>query len=318
MFSIIEKMNFEYKSIILRLNSSRIFDKLIDKIFDKKKISNETKIEFLLLLSEISNENCKNNKNNKFEFLKEKFNIKNKKLKELKEFFNINCSIDSIKKNFFITKEIYNEVIKIKEIFNSDFIDIKRKKEQIKIDFSFIPNNLIFFNGFYCQIYYNENGNKIPLIEGGNIDNYLNNNENYFVHGFSFITYIENFLTINNNEIKFFDETICDFLIINLFEAENENEKKEKQKKINKLINLIENEKMTFEIIFKPQKQFEFNFYFKIYRMKCLIILIKKKNIEFEVRIKDNIYPFSNITNLNIITKIINNKWKKKEKKKNI
>ena len=75
---------------------------------------------------------------------------------------------------------------------------------------------------------------------------------------------------------------------------------------------------MTFEIIFKPQKQFESNFYFKIYRMKCLIILIKKKNIEFEVRIKDNIYPFSNITNLNIITKIINNKWKKKEKKKNI
>ena len=104
-----------------------------------------------------------------------------------------------------------------------------------------------------------------------------------------------------------------DFLIINSIEENDEKIKEEKYKTIEKIINLIEKEEMTFEIIYKPQTEKDFNLYFKKYRMSCLIILHKEENIEYEVRVKESVNNYTEF-NMKTINEIIKNKWKKKNK----
>ena len=47
--------------------------------------------------------------------------------------------------------------------------------KNIKIDFSLIPNNLVYYSDFYFQVCFtNHKYTKLPFIEGGRIDNYFN------------------------------------------------------------------------------------------------------------------------------------------------
>ena len=311
MFSILEIFEINFKNIIIRVNSSKIYDIIFNRIFGKKKLKNELKIEILAYLSKFLNKGMK-----KINNLKEKdFPISSKKFKDLKEYLNINGNLETIKKSY-KNNDFSFEVNKIAELFNNNFLNLSElKKSQIKLDFSYIPHNLIFFNGFYCQFCYIDGGNKYPLIEGGNIDNYIYSEEYNNVHGFSFITYIEKFLFVKNKEIKFQNLNMLayDFLIINSIEENDEKIKEEKYKTIEKIINLIEKEEMTYEIIYKPQIEKDFNLYFKKYRMSCLIILHKKENIEYEVRVKESVNNYTEF-NMKTINEIIKNKWKKKNK----
>ena len=311
MYSILEKFGINLKNIVVRVNSSKICDIIFNRIFGKKKLKNEIKFEILSFLSKFLNKG-----NKKINNLKEKdFPISSKKFKDLKEYLSIIGNLETIKKNY-KNNDFSFEVNKLAELFNNNYLKLSElKKSQIKLDFSYIPHNLIFFNGFYCQFCYIDGENKIPIIEGGNIDNYLYNEDDCDnVHGFSFITYIEKFLIIKSKEIKFQYLNILsyDFLIINTIDDSVE----EKYVTIHKLINIIQREEMSYEVIYKPQTEKDFNIYFKKYRMSCLVIINKKEKFEYEVKIKDNnnTYIYTEF-NINLINDLIKKKWEKKKEK---
>ena len=98
--------------------------------------------------------------------------------------------------------------------------------KNIKIDFSLIPNNLVYYSDFYFQVcYIGHKNKKLPFIEGIRIDNYFtNSNYGKDLHGFSFQLFLDNIFLITQSKFKrFVDNTIffCNVLIV--YNANNDN-----------------------------------------------------------------------------------------------
>ena len=288
-FQIIKDIELNSKSIIIRINSSYIFDKIFQRFLGHKENIKQIQLKTLLEISkrfntregEISLEKLKELITNK----KIDIPISRENLNELLSYMNINGDLNSIKKRF--EKKEFSKEIKYLSKFleNSPFwlgkMDERKGNyfKNIKIDFSLIPNNLVYYSDFYFQVCFtNHKYTKLPFIEGGRIDNYFtNSNYGKDLRGFSFQIFLENLFLINQSKYKrFVDYTqfFYDVLIITNTDYSGYN---------NVMADLYEyllKNDLKCEIIFKKQNEINFDTFFKVYKMKYIVVLIYEKNIE--------------------------------------
>ena len=286
-FQLIKNLEIS-KSILIRVNSSNIFDKIFNQILGKKENIKKIQLKTLLEISKVFNvrEGEISFKELKKLIINHKVNIpiSIENLNELITWMNINGDLNSILKRFG-KKLLYDEIKKLSEYLKYShywvsFFDERKYLNKIKIDFSLIPNNLIYYSDFFFQICYIDHKNKkIPLFEGGRIDNYFDNLTNAKnIHGFSYQIYLENLFLIYENkfrEVFDFKHFKYDILII------NNSDLKESKDEIGKFLTYVFKDKkvnLKIEIIFKKQNKIDFDFYFKIYKMKFLIVLINEEN----------------------------------------
>ena len=157
--------------------------------------------------------------------------------------------------------------------------DLIKYKNSVSIDYTLIPENLQFYSGFFLQVCYVREKIRLPLIEGGIIDNYLydpERNEDQ-LKGFAFIVYMKNIFEIKIKSIKQSGKNcrnyyLYDCLIIRTNEGIQ-------IKLLNELSKLCKEGNLKYLIIYKPQhKDIDFDQYYSIYRMKHLISINKKIN----------------------------------------
>lgn len=320
-FTILEKCNLNVaNTICIRINSSTIFDIIFTKLFGRGENVNELKIEVLSQISKILNgrESIVSLKDFKKFYYKNNTNynipVTKDKLEDLLSWMNINGEIETIKKRF-EKKELYKEIEKIANIFNDEKL-WKGKyypyqyMNQIKIDFSYIPNDLVFYSGIFMQFCIIDNRIKIPIIECGRIDNYLSN-ENDVYHGFGVRLIMDNIFKIEQKKTKEKEENLTyqykhDILVISLTEDFFD-------KKIKYLYEIFKKENINYDIIFRVQSNTKFEDYFKLYRMKCLMIVTNnKEEFYFEAKTRDVSKKYIDTIDIKEIIQIMNLSTKKK------
>ena len=221
---------------------------------------------------------------------------------DLIEFYNQDIN-NTTPKNTFKNPETTEEKekrINEEDIINSYFEKIYweenydnliKYKNSVIIDYTLIPENLQFYSGFFLQVCYIKEKTKMPLIEGGIIDNYLFDPERKKdqLKGFSFIVYMKNIFEIKIKAVSQIGKNrrnsfLYDCLIIRTHKDVN-------IQYLNDLGKVCREENLKYIIIYKPQdKEIDFEKYYSIYRMKCLISINKSKNKKEkkkEKRIKD-------------------------------
>ena len=250
LFNLIDKMHFDNNNITIKINSSFILDYICSKV--------------------TSNENY-----DKFKMLNDIKKDINKSPKEIKNFFEINGDIESMKvKGKNMKGELYKYIHYISNLFTKKKYMWKNKKllkykNNIKIDFSLIPNDFIFYSGIIIQIIYHNNEKEIIISEGGNIDNFFNNSNELLIHGFGIRFKIkELFLIAQEEEDEFKINEKLDFLMIRLKNVRNIDFDRLKN-------NAYENYKGNFDLIFHPQNKEDINYnkYYEYYQMKSLIVV---------------------------------------------
>ena len=303
-FQIIKNIELNSKSIIIRINSSYIFDKIFQRLLGNKDNIKQIQLKTLFEISKIFN-----TREGEISFKQLKEAITNKKidipistenLNELLSYMNINGDLNSIKKRF--EKKDFSKEIKYLSNYlnNSPFwLGIDERKgnyfKNIKIDFSLIPNNLVYYSDFYFQVcYIGHKNKKLPFIEGGRIDNYFtNSNYGKDLRGFSFQLFLDNIFLITQSKFKrFVDNTLffCDVLIVNNANNDNSNNI------MGDLYEYLSKNELKCEIIFKKQNQIDFDSFFKVYKMKYFIVLIYEngkysyKIESFELKNSNNIF----------------------------
>ena len=301
-FQIIKDIKLNSKSIIIRINSSYIFDKIFQRLLGNKQNIKQIQLKTLFEISKIFN-----TREGEMSFKQLKETITNKKidipisrenLNELLLYMNINGDLNSIKKK----KEFSKEIQYLSNYLNNapfwlGKIDERKGNyfKNIRIDFSLIPNKLVYYSDFYFQVcFIGHKNNKLPFIEGGRIDNYFtNSNYGKDLRGFSFQLFLDNIFLISQIKYKrFVDNTnfFYDVLIINNANHENSNNV------MGDLYEYLLKNDLKCEIIFKRQNQIDFDTYFKVYKMKYFVVLIyenekyKYKVESFELKNNNNIF----------------------------
>ena len=296
--NILGEFGFPSKYIEIRINSSIILDSIYDHFLKKnyqgEKLE-ETRINTLLTISSLLN---------KRDY---QYSIKDlpKLLREKKALDEIPIQINDLaklidninheKSNISNKTNLKNQELterekrtdeeqEINSLFDSEYWEenldyLNKFKNSVFIDYTLIPENLQFYSGFFLQVCYIKEKRRLPLIEGGIIDNYLYEPEKTEdqLKGFSFIVNLKNIFEI---KLKIFSQIgknrsytfLYDFLIL----------RTHKDIQINLLNDLgkhCKELKLKYIIIYKPQdEKIDFNKYFLIYRMKGLISINKSKN----------------------------------------
>jgi len=255
LFNFIDDMKID-NNIEIRINSSFIIDYICSKVtsikkYDKFKMLNEIKKDI---------NNCP---------------------KEIKSFFEINGDIESMKiKGKNLKDDLSKHIIDIANLLTKNNYlwtnkNLLKLKNNIKIDFSLIPNDFIFYSGLIIQIIYHNNEKEILIAEGGNIDNFFNNSNELSIHGFGIRFKIDQLFLISEeeeDEFKMIEK--IDFLMIRLNNVKNKDFEKLK-------IEADKKYKGNFEVIFHPQNKdnIEFDYYYNKYQMKYLIVVSNPNNI---------------------------------------
>ena len=191
-----------------------------------------------------------------------------------------------------------NEENKIKLYFDklyweSNYDILTKYENKINFDYNLIPENLQFYSGFFLQVSFVREKVSIPLIEGGIIDNYLYDQEKTEeqLKGFSFIVYMKNFFQIKMKSLSIGKIRNTNFLYDCLIVRTHEDVQ---IKLLNDLGNTCSEEKLKYQIIYKPQdKNIDFKNYYSLYRMKQLIVInlneqnIEKENKEIDIEINE-------------------------------
>ena len=302
--NILNDFNFISKNIEIKINSSIILDVIYDH-FLKKKYNEENleekKINVLLTISSLLNKrDYQYNINDLTKLLLEKrildqIPIQINELKELIDYYNNEKNKDKENKkqqnleNVEEREKRINEENVITSYFDELFWEsnddyLLKYKNKVFIDYTFIPQNLQYYSGFFLQVCYKKDKTILPLIEGGIIDNYLYDIEKSEeqIKGFSFITYMKNIFEIKIKALNKQRSTnfLYDCLIIRTHEDVQ-------IKLLNDLGKTCLEEKLKYQIIYKPQNEvIDFNKYYSLYRMKQLISInlveIEKKKEEKE------------------------------------
>jgi hypothetical protein len=165
--------------------------------------------------------------------------------------------------------------------------NLMKYKNSVIIDYTLIPENLQFYSGFFLQVCYVKEKIKLPLIEGGIIDNYLYDPERSEdqLKGFSFIVYMKNIFEIKIKAVSQLGKNrnnsfLYDCLIIRTHEDVQ-------IEFLNELGKLCNEENLKYIIIYKTQdKEIDFQKYYSIYRMKHLISINKSKNKKQKIKNK--------------------------------
>ena len=265
-------------NIEIRINSSFILDYICSKV------------------TSIKNDD-------KFKMLNQVKKDINKSPKEIKSFFEINGDIESMKiKGKNLKDDLSKHIIDISNLFTKNkYLWTNKKllklKHNIKIDFSLIPNDFIFYSGLIIQIIYHNNEKEILIAEGGNIDNFFNDSNELLIHGFGIRFKIDKLFLISEEEEEEFEMIEkLDFLMIRLKNVKNKDFQKLK-------IKADKFYKGNFDVIFNPQNKDEIKFdnYYNKYQMKYLIVVSNPNNIK---------------KNQNIYQRIMKEKKKKRKRKK--
>ena len=266
LFNFIDKLEID-NNIEIRINSSFILDYICSKV------------------TSIKNDD-------KFKMLNQVKKDINKSPKEIKSFFEINGDIESMKiKGKNLKDDLSKHIIDISNLFTKNkYLWTNKKllklKHNIKIDFSLIPNDFIFYSGLIIQIIYHNNEKEILIAEGGNIDNFFNDSNELLIHGFGIRFKIDKLFLISEEEEEEFEMIEkLDFLMIRLKNVKNKDFQKLK-------IKADKFYKGNFDVIFNPQNKDEIKFdnYYNKYQMKYLIVVSNPNNIKkkSEYLSKDN------------------------------
>ena len=304
--NILGEFGFASKYIEIRINSSIILDNIYDH-FLKKNFQGEklekTRINTLLTISSLLNKrDYQYSIKELTKLLKERKaldempinindlsklidNLNNDKSNIINRIIIENPETEKDKRN--------NEECKIHSLFDSKYWEenlnnLNKFKNSVFIDYTLIPENLQFYSGFFLQVCYVKEKRKLPLIEGGIIDNYLYDPEKTEdqLKGFSFIINLKNIFEI---KLKVFSQLgknrsysfLYDCLILRTHEEININ-------LLNDLGKHCKEFKLKYIIIYKPQdEKIDFNKYFLLYRMKRLISINKSKNKKKKEKVKE-------------------------------
>ena len=305
--NILRDFGFLSKYIEIKINSSVILDVIYDHFLKqnyKGEKLEEAKIDALLTISSLLNKrDYQYTINDLTKLLKEKsiidqMPIQINELKKLIDFFykeKNNTSSKNTLKNPETAEEKEkrtNEEEKINSFFDKiyweeNYDNLIKYKNSVLIDYTLIPENLQFYSGFFLQVCYVKEKTKLPLIEGGIIDNYLYNperNEDQ-LKGFSFIVYMKNIFEIKIKLISQIGKNkstsfLYDCLIIRTHEDI-------KIQYLNDIAKECKEEKLKYIIIYKPQDiEIDFKTFYSVYRMKYLITINKSKNKKEKIKEK--------------------------------
>ena len=306
--NILGEFTFPSKYIEIRINSSIILDSIYDhflkKNFQGEKLE-EKRINILLTISSLLNKrDYQYSINDLVKLLKEKkaldeMPIQINELTKLIDNLNHEKSNTISNKTNLKNQELTerekrnNEEDYINSLFDSEYWEenldnLNKFKNSVFIDYTLIPENLQFYSGFFLQVCYIKEKRRLPLIEGGIIDNYLYDPEKTEdqLKGFSFIVNLKNIFEI---KLKIFSQLgknrsftfLYDCLIIRTHKEIQIN-------LLNDLGKLCKESKLKYIIIYKPQdEKIDFNKYFLLYRMKRLISINKSKNKKKKEKVKE-------------------------------
>ena len=305
--NILRDFGFLAKYIEIKINSSVILDIIYDHFLKKKykdEKLEEVRINTLLTISSLLNKrDYQYTIDDLTKLLHEKkvidqMPIQIDELKKLIDFYNqdkTNATSKHVLKNP-ETSEEKEKRINEENIINSYFEKIyweekcenlMKYKNSVIVDYTLIPENLQFYSGFFLQVCYMKEKIKLPLIEGGIIDNYLydpERNEDQ-LKGFSFIVYMKNIFEIKIKAISQLGKNrsnsfLYDCLIIRTHEDVQ-------IQFLNELGKLCKEENLKYIIIYKTQdKEIDFQKYYSIYRMKHLISINKSRNKKQKIKEK--------------------------------
>ena len=303
--NILREFSFLSKFIQIRISSSVILDVIYDHFLKKhykdEKLE-EAKINTLLTISSLLNKrDYQYTINDLTKLLKEKklldeMPIQINELKKLIEFYRQEKSNISTKLKNPETTEEKEKRLKEESIINSFFENVYceedhdnliKYKNSVFIDYTLIPENLQFYSGFFLQVCYVKEKIRLPLIEGGIIDNYLYEPEKNKdqLKGFTFIIYMKNIFEAKIKSIKQMGKNrrnnyLYDCLIIRTHEDIQ-------IKLLNDLSKLCKELNLKYLIIYKPQnKDIDFEEYYSIYRMKHLISIEISQNKKEKIKEK--------------------------------
>ena len=303
--NILRDFGFPSKFIEIRINSSIILDVIYDHFLKKnykdEKLE-EAKINALLTISSLLNKrDYQYTINDLAKLLHEKrlidqMPIQINELKKLIEFYYQEKSNVSTKlKNPETTEEKekrMNEEAKINSYFDNIYCEenhdnLIKYKNSVSIDYALIPENLQFYSGFFLQVCYVKEKTKLPLIEGGIIDNYLFDPERNDdqLKGFSFIVYMKNIFEIKIKTIKQVGKNAKNYFLYDCLIVRTHEDIQIKL--LNDLSKLCKELNLKYLIIYKPQdKDTDFDQYFSIYRMKRLLSINISKNKKEKIKEK--------------------------------
>ena len=305
--NILGEFNFPSKYIEIRINSSIILDSIYDHFLKKnyqgEKLE-ETRINILLTISSLLNKrDYQYSINDLVKLLKEKKALDEMPL-QINELTKLIDNLNHEKSNISNKANLKNQELTEKEkrineeeiinsLFDSEYWEenldnLNKFKNSVFIDYTLIPENLQFYSGFFLQVCYVKEKRKLPLIEGGIIDNYLYDPEKTEdqLKGFSFIVNLKNIFEIKlkvssqlgKNRSSTF---LYDCLILRTHEEIKIN-------LLNDLAKYCKELKLKYIIIYKPQdEKIDFNKYFLIYRMKRLISINKSKIKKKKEKVKE-------------------------------
>ena len=313
-FNILKDFGFSSKYLKIRINSSIILDVIYDHFLNKKYSDEkleEEKLNYLLTISSLLNKRDSqyeidaipkllNEKN-----ISEELPIRYEELKELIKYYESEKKEKDTNKKTIKNLESaeerekrVNEENKIKIYFDklyweSNYDILTKYENKINYDYTLIPENLQFYSGFFLQVSFVREKVSIPLIEGGIIDNYLYDQEKTEeqLKGFSFIVYMKNFFQIKMKSLSIGKIRSNNFLYDCLIVRTHEDVQ---IKLLNDLGNTCSEEKLKYQIIYKPQdKNIDFKNYYSLYRMKQLIVINlnepnkEKEDKEIDIEIND-------------------------------
>ena len=300
-FQCLNSLKIHPNKIYIRVNSSKILDAIFSNVlgFNYKNIK-QVKIETLAKISSAITKRDKvlnksdikktiyklqthNNKNNKASL----FPISLEQMNKLLENICISGSIEEIKKKYNNhNNELFKYILQIEQLFCNSII-WKGKHfpskyiERIEIDFSYIPYDLIYSYGYFIQFcILHNNNNLIPIIECGNIDNYLSIDLDYLnFKGFAARFLLDNICNVNINDSNI-NERMNRIHVLLCIRDEVLIEKKEL---IEELYLHMKNKGISYDVLFHVQKNVNFDDLYKVFKMSCLIIVEFNKDNKEEV-----------------------------------
>ena len=170
LFASLNDFSFDAKRTLIRINSSRIIDKMIKK-------------SGMTLLSMLNSKNSHSNNSGSIDTMKSRYNKKD------------------IMNDINFISEIFNEDIywrKKKKL-------LKKYKDCIKIDLCLLSERCLFHSGLIFDVSYITENEKISVVDGGSYDNIINEKEIYY-KAFAMRYKINNILPLINKEEEINDK----------------------------------------------------------------------------------------------------------------
>lgn len=144
---------------------------LLDIIFSKLRIDDETKLKIMGILAKLKRKHHHqfSSPSHYTKFLisqSSHFSVDKEKLRELFNWLETFGDIETVKKRFDKKNEMYEEIERLENLIRSDYLWTKfiNLRYKIKIDFSLLPTDFVFYSGMFFQIQYSEDE---VIAEGG-------------------------------------------------------------------------------------------------------------------------------------------------------